>query len=150
VLNQDYLIRKLTWQDLDQLLVIENQVFSQPWSRQSFETELKNQWADYLVCDWEGKIVAYIGMWTVFEEAHITNVAVSEKFRGRRLGRVLMLEEEKRARAKGANRMLLEVRPSNIAALALYKGLGFIPISVRNEYYTDNREDALVMIKYLL
>jgi len=61
-----------------------------------------------------------------------------------------MQEEEKRARAKGANRLLLEVRPSNTAALALYKHLGFIPISVRNEYYADNREDALVMIKYLL
>jgi ribosomal-protein-alanine N-acetyltransferase len=149
VLNQDYLIRKMTRQDLDELMMIENEVFSQPWSRQSYESELKNQWADYLVCDWEGELAAYIGIWTVFEEAHITTVAVSKRFRGRGLGRVLMLEGEKRARAKGATRLLLEVRPSNAAALAIYKGLGFIPISVRNEYYTDNGEDALVMIKYL-
>jgi ribosomal-protein-alanine N-acetyltransferase len=139
----------MTRQDLDELMMIENEVFSQPWSRQSYESELKNQWADYLVCDWEGELAAYIGIWTVFEEAHITTVAVSKRFRGRGLGRVLMLEGEKRARAKGATRLLLEVRPSNAAALAIYKGLGFIPISVRNEYYTDNGEDALVMIKYL-
>jgi [ribosomal protein S18]-alanine N-acetyltransferase len=150
VLNQDYLIRKLTRQDLDQLMVIEDDVFSMPWSRQSYETELKNQWANYLACDWEGQLAAYIGMWTVFEEAHITNVAVSKRFRGRGLGRILMLEEEKLARAKGANRILLEVRPSNEAALAMYKGLGYIPVSVRREYYADNGEDALVMIKHLL
>jgi len=150
VLNQDYLIRKLTRQDLDQLMVIEDDVFSMPWSRQSYETELKNQWANYLACDWEGQLAAYIGMWTVFEEAHITNVAVSKRFRGRGLGRILMLEEEKLARAKGANRILLEVRPSNETALAMYKGLGYIPVSVRREYYADNGEDALVMIKHLV
>ena len=150
MLNQDYLIRKLTRQDLDQLMVIEDDVFSMPWSRQSYETELKNQWANYLACDWEGQLAAYIGMWTVFEEAHITNVAVSKRFRGRGLGRILMLEEEKLARAKGANRILLEVRPSNEIALTMYKGLGYIPVSVRREYYADNGEDALVMIKHLI
>jgi len=150
VLNQDYLIRRLTRQDLDQLMVIEDDVFSMPWSRQSYETELRNQWANYLACDWEGQLAAYIGMWTVFEEAHITNVAVSKRFRGRGLGRILMLEEEKLARAKGANRILLEVRPSNEIALTMYKGLGYIPVSVRREYYADNGEDALVMIKHLI
>ena len=150
MLNQDYLIRRLTRQDLDQLMVIEDDVFSMPWSRQSYETELRNQWANYLACDWEGQLAAYIGMWTVFEEAHITNVAVSKRFRGRGLGRILMLEEEKLARAKGANRILLEVRPSNEIALTMYKGLGYIPVSVRREYYADNGEDALVMIKHLI
>ena len=150
MLNRDYLIRKMTGQDLEQLIAIENECFSMPWSRQSYETELKNQWANYLVCDWAGEIAAYVGMWTVFEEAHITNVAVAKKFRGRGLGRILMREEEKVARAKLANRILLEVRPSNSAALAMYRGLGYIPISVRKEYYEDNGEDALVMIKHLL
>ena len=150
MLNQDYLIRKLTKQDLDQLMVIEAEVFSLPWSRESYETELKNQFATYLACDWEGQLAAYIGMWTVFEEAHITNLAVNPKFRGRGLGRVLMLEEEKLARSKGATRIILEVRPSNCKALVLYRGLGYLPVSVRKEYYADNGEDAMVMIKHLL
>lgn len=149
MLNQDFMIRKMTRRDLDELMKIENDVFSQPWSRQSYEAELKNHWADYLVCDWEGELAAYIGIWTVLEEAHITNVAVGKRFLGRGLGRALMLAGEKLARAKGANRILLEVRPSNTYALAMYRGLGFIPISVRTEYYADNGEDALVMIKYL-
>lgn len=150
MLNRDYMIRKLTKQDMDQLMEIEEQVFSLPWSRESYEAELKNQYATYLACDWEGQLAAYIGMWTVFEEAHITNLAVSPKFRGRGLGRVLMLEEEKLARAKGANRILLEVRPSNCSALALYRSLGYLPVSVRTEYYADNGEDALVMVKHLI
>lgn len=140
----------MTVNDLDRLMVIENESFSLPWTRQSYEKELKNQWADYLVCDWGGELAAFCGMWTVFEEAHITNLAVAKEYRGRGLGRIMMLEQEKLARSKRANRILLEVRPSNAPALDMYKKLGYIPISVRREYYEDNREDALVMIKHLI
>lgn len=150
MLNRGYLIRKLTESDLDELMVIENESFTMPWSRQSYESELQNQYATYLVCDFEGEVAAYAGMWTLFEEAHITNVAVGKKYRGQGMGRVLMLEEEKIARAKGAEQILLEVRVSNTAALEMYRGLGFVPTGVRKEYYTDNQEDALVMTKYLV
>ena len=150
MLNRGYLIRKLTESDLDELMPIENESFTMPWSRQSYESELQNQYATYLVCDFEGEVAAYAGMWTVFEEAHITNVAVGKKYRGQGMGQVLMLEEEKIARAKGAELILLEVRVSNTAAVEMYKGLGFVPTGLRKEYYTDNQEDALVMTKYLV
>ncbi|MDD4801491.1 MAG: ribosomal protein S18-alanine N-acetyltransferase [Syntrophomonas sp.] len=143
------LIRKMTEQDLDQVMIIEKEAFTLPWSRQSYEAELKNQYADYFVCDSAGDVAAYAGMWTVFEESHITNVAVGKKFRCQGMGRRLMLEEEKIARAKNAERILLEVRPSNLAAIALYQGLGFFPANIRKNYYSDNQEDALIMIKFL-
>jgi len=149
VLNQAYLIRKMTEQDLDELMTIEKESFTLPWSRQSYQAELHNQYADYLVCDWQGEVAAYAGMWTVFEEAHITNIAVSRKFRHQGMGRILMLEEEKIALAKKAIRILLEVRPSNLAALTMYNELGYVPTSVRKQYYADNQEDAIVMTKYL-
>lgn len=149
MLNHGYLIRKMTERDLDEVMVIENDSFTMPWSRPSYESELQNQYANYLVCDWEGEVAAYVGMWTLFEEAHITNVAVSKKFRGRGMGQVLMMEEEKIARMKKAERILLEVRPSNIPALAMYKGLGFVHTGVRKQYYDDNQEDALILTKYL-
>ena len=149
MLQTDCLIRKMTTLDLDQLMAIENEAFNLPWSRQSYEAELLNQWATYLVCDYEGELAAYIGMWTVFEEAHITNVAVAKRFRGRGMGQALMLEEEKIARAKRAERILLEVRPSNTAAMKMYKSLGYIPTGLRKEYYADNLEDAIIMTKYL-
>jgi len=149
MLNHAFLIRKMTEQDLDELMIIERESFSLPWSRQAYETELQNQYANYLVCDWQGEVAAYVGMWTVFEDAHITNVAVGRRFRRMGMGRILMLEEEKLALAKQASRILLEVRPSNIAALTMYNELGYYPTSLRKQYYSDNNEDAIIMTKYL-
>jgi len=150
MLNHAFLIRKMTQQDLDELMIIENDCFSLPWSRQAYETELDNHFADYLVCDWQGEVAAYVGLWTVFEEAHITNVAVGRKFRRMGMGQILMLEAEKLALAKQASRILLEVRPSNIAALTMYNNLGYLPTSLRKQYYSDNQEDAIIMTKYLI
>lgn len=149
MLNNAFMIRKMTVQDLDQLMVIENESFSLPWSRQSYEAELQNAYADYLVCDWAGELAGYIGMWTVMEEAHLTNVAVAAKFRGQGIARTMMLAQEKKARTKGASMMLLEVRPSNQAALGLYSNLGYIHAAIRKNYYSDNQEDALIMVKHL-
>ena len=149
MLKKTYFLRKMTEQDLDELMIIENESFTLPWSRESYEGELRNQFANYLVCDWEGELAAFGGIWVVFEEAHITNVAVAERFRQRGMGRALMLELEKLAVAQRALRILLEVRPSNLPALAMYTNLGYVPISLKERYYADNQEDALVMIKYL-
>lgn len=148
--NHNFMIRKMTEQDLDELMIIEKESFSLPWSRQAYESELQNQYANYLVCDWQGEVAAYVGMWAVFEEAHITNVAVARKFRRMGMGQILMLEEEKLAIAKQATQMLLEVRPSNIAALTMYNKLGYLPTSLRKQYYSDNQEDAIIMTKYLI
>lgn len=149
MLNNAFMLRQMTVQDLDQLMVIEHQSFSLPWSRQSYEAELQNAFANYLVCDSAGELAGYIGMWTVMEEAHLTNVAVAPKFRRQGIGRTLLLAQEKLARSKGASMMLLEVRPSNQAALDLYASLGYILSAIRNNYYSDNQEDALIMIKHL-
>lgn len=150
MLNHDFLIRKLTEQDLNEVMRIENESFSLPWSRHAYEAELQNEYANYLVCDWQGEVAAYVGMWTVFEDAHITNVAVARKFRRMGMGQTLMLEAENLALAKQASRMLLEVRPSNIAALTMYNNLGYLPTSLRKQYYSDNQEDAIIMTKYLI
>ncbi len=149
MLNRSFLIRKMTLQDLNEIMVIENDSFSLPWSRQSYEAELQNQYANYLVCDYQGDIAAYVGMWAVFEDAHITNVAVARHYRRMGMGRALMLEEEKLALAKQASRILLEVRPSNLAAQIMYRKLGYVPTSLRKHYYSDNQEDAIIMTKYL-
>lgn len=145
----NYLVRRMTERDLDEVMAIEQQVFTLPWSRQSYMGELRNQFATYLVCDREAQLVGYIGIWVVFDEAHITNVAVHPKWRGQGLGRVLMEEAEKIARQKKALRIMLEVRPSNYAALSLYQSLGYMETGRRKEYYSDNGEDAILMTKLL-
>ena len=139
----------MTETDLDEVMEIEKESFSLPWSRDSYLGELKNNFANYMVCDYAGDIAAYGGIWVVFEEAHITNVAVAGKFRGQSIGCALMEELENIARAKHAARIFLEVRPSNAAALKMYNKLDYIQTGSRKAYYTDNGEDALIMTKYL-
>jgi len=150
VIETGFMMRKMTPRDLDQVMIIEQEAFSLPWSRQSYENELKNQYANYLVVDYQGDVGGYGGIWVVFDEAHITNVAVASSFRGRGWGRALMSELEALARRKRAVRILLEVRPSNRAALAMYHGLGFMVSGLRKQYYSDNNEDAIVMVKHLV
>ncbi len=150
MIETGFMMRKMTPRDLDQVMLIEQEAFSLPWSRQSYENELKNQYANYLVIDYQGDVGGYGGIWVVFDEAHITNVAVASSFRGRGWGRALMLELEALARRKRAVRILLEVRPSNRAAIAMYHGLGFMVSGLRKQYYSDNNEDAIVMVKHLV
>lgn len=147
MLNQSFLIRRMTEQDLDEVMRIELQVFSLPWSRKSYASELINKWATYLVCDIDGEIAAYCGMWVVFDEAHITNVAVAGPFRGQGCARALLETMEKVAQEKKALYISLEVRPSNSSALALYGSLGYVQSGCRKGYYQDNQEDALIMTK---
>ena len=139
----------MTETDLDEVMTIEQESFSLPWSRESYLGELNNNFANYMVCDYAGDIAAYGGIWVVFEEAHITNVAVAGKFRGQGIGCSLMAELENIARAKHATRIFLEVRPSNAAALKMYNKLDYIQTGSRKAYYTDNGEDALIMTRYL-
>lgn len=149
MLNPHYILRKMAPQDIDEIMAIEQEAFSMPWSKESYLAELKNHFAYYTVCDVGGKIAGYGGIWIVFEEAHITNVAVSAEYRRQGIGAAIMLELEKQAREKKALRILLEVRPSNGPALKTYRKLNYLPNNVRPEYYSDNGEDALIMIKLL-
>lgn len=144
-----FMIRKMTERDLDEVVRIEQESFPVPWSREAYMGELKNTFATYLVCDYEGEVAGYGGIWTVFEEAHITNIAVEKRFRGMGMGRRLMEELEKVAREKNALRIILEVRPSNEVGRRLYQSMGFVETSIRRAYYSDNGEDAIIMAKLL-
>ncbi len=128
---------------------IERESFPLPWSKESYLGELSNNFASYLVCDYEGEIVGFGGIWVIFEEAHITNVAIAKDYRQQGRGKLLMNKLEGIARDKKAVRILLEVRPSNNAAQIMYNGLGFVPTGLRKKYYSDNDEDAIIMTKFL-
>lgn len=149
MLNQNYMVRRMTVQDIDAIMAIEEEAFTLPWSRNSYLGELKNSFATYLVCDCEGQVAGYAGIWVVFEEAHITNIAVARRFRGQGIGRALMEEIEKVAGKKKALRILLEVRPSNSTAIAMYQSQGYVTTGLRCAYYSDNGEDAIIMTKFL-
>ncbi|WP_345593544.1 ribosomal protein S18-alanine N-acetyltransferase [Paenibacillus vulneris] len=138
--------RSMQMDDIPAICEIEQEAFTTPWTAGAFQNELtNNQFARYMVMECDGEIAGYGGMWLIMEEAHVTNVAVRKKYRGQKLGERLMRELQKTASFFGAVRMTLEVRPSNQVAINLYEKLGFYSVGLRRGYYTDNREDAMIM-----
>jgi ribosomal-protein-alanine N-acetyltransferase len=138
--------RFMTLEDIPSVLVIEREAFTLPWSPEAFVNELThNHFARYMVMDYNGDIIGYGGMWTIMDEAHITNIAVREDFRGKGLGERLLRELQRTAAFFGSNSMTLEVRVSNERAQNLYRKLGFKSSGIRPGYYSDNHEDALIM-----
>ena len=143
------MIRRMEETDLDAVLAIEAVSVPVPWSKASYKNEIHNQWAACFVCMAEEKLIGYCDVWTVFEEANIQTIVVDAACRRSGAGRLMMETMEQEARARGAQRIMLEVRPSNQAALSLYYGRGYMEISRRSAYYPDNQEDALILCKYL-
>lgn len=141
-------IRKMKIKDLDKVLEIEKLCFPTPWSRTSFLGELRdNKFAYYIVAEKDDELIGYGGMWVIINEAHVTNVAVKPGWRGKGVGKFIMLELMKRAKLMGCNSMTLEVRTSNIVAQKLYAKLGFKLRGIRKGYYIDTGEDAYIMWK---
>ncbi|NLW24901.1 MAG: ribosomal protein S18-alanine N-acetyltransferase [Clostridia bacterium] len=153
IINQVNL-RKMEITDIIKVAEIEKASFPTPWSSYAFTCELlDNQFAHYIVMtlkDEPEKIIGYGGMWVIIDEAHVTNIAISPEYRGRRLGEILLLKMMEVAIDKGALRMTLEVRVSNIRARKLYERLGFKSAGLRKGYYVDNHEDAIIMWKDLM
>ncbi|MDD3214255.1 MAG: ribosomal protein S18-alanine N-acetyltransferase [Eubacteriales bacterium] len=140
-------IRRMTLADVTQVHEIEQATFPVPWSRQSFVDEMeRNACARYLVAEENGEIIAYAGAWMIFDEGHITNVAVRKDQRGKGIGKAIMAALMQYAANLGVRYMTLEVRKSNTVAQELYKSFGFIRLGVRKQYYEDNGEDALLLV----
>ena len=137
----------MTLGDIDQVLLIEQEAFDTPWTREAFEHEMTtNLYSHYLVAETEDKdIIGYCGMWVVIDESHITNVAVAERMRGNKIGEGLMREAIRVVTEQNVVLMTLEVRVTNDVAKNLYHKLNFQDGGIRKNYYSDTGEDALVM-----
>lgn len=141
-------IRNMRREDLPEVSEIEQAVFSDPWSLRAFEEEIRNPDAVYLVCEAEGKIAGYCGLWCVVGEGQITNVAVGEGYRGKGIGTGMLLKLLEKGREKGLSAFTLEVRVSNAAAVRLYEKLGFTSVGIRKSFYEKPVEDAFIMWLY--
>lgn len=142
-------VRPMAAEDLEQVAALERQCFSTPWSPKAFEEELENELALYFVAAEGALICGYIGFWKIVDEGHITNVAVLEEYRGRGIGGMLLAQAVETARTAGLKLLTLEVRRSNMPAIALYKKVGFVELGFRKRYYRAPEEDALIMTLYL-
>ncbi|MGYP004498228281 len=146
-MQNECIIRRMTLADVDQVVAIEAATFAMPWSKESFQQELtRNVAARYLVAELDGKVIGYAGAWVILDESHITNIAISEAYRGHGYGRKLTEALMQYLSNLGAAYATLEVRRSNERAQNLYKSLGYVGVGWRKRYYEDNREDALLMV----
>jgi ribosomal-protein-alanine N-acetyltransferase len=135
--------------DLDQVAEIEKVSMPSPWAKELFEEELKREAAHYFVVEENGRVVGYMGYWKAPEEAHIINLAVDPAFRQKGVGSEMMERCLRFAYNQGARLATLEVRESNLAAQALYEKMDFRTVAIRKNYYSDNQENAVVMLKTL-
>ena len=138
-------IRPMARPDVPSVHDIERVCFRSPWSKMALFGELRNDVARYLVVVRDGKIIGYAGMWVLFDEAHVTNVAILPEHRRKGYAKRLMLAMMECAFRLDASMMTLEVRAGNLGAQSLYQGLDFQQNGLRPRYYSDTGEDALLM-----
>ena len=139
-------IEPMQLDDVPAIQAIEQASFTTPWPPDAYRSELQtNRMAHYLVARAGGALAAYGGMWLMVDEAHITTFAVHPAWRRQGIGERLLLAFLDIAIDRDAHEATLEVRLSNLAARRLYEKYGFRPVGLRPNYYSDDREDALIM-----
>jgi ribosomal-protein-alanine N-acetyltransferase len=134
-------------EDLDGVLFVESESFTNPWTRDMYAWELQNRAVCHIfvVRTIDRPVVGFCAFWLVVDEIHINNVAILPDLRGRGIGTALMKRVFEEAHRLGARRATLEVRTSNQGARRLYERLGFYVAGARRDYYTNPVEDALIL-----
>lgn len=129
----------------EDILFIEGSSFPSPWDVNSFSSEIDREISHFWIATLDGFLVGYICFWIFAREVHLLNIAIHKDFRRKGLGRRLLFKMFEVGSSEDAETAWLEVRPSNIAARALYRQVGFTEVGRRPRYYTDTREDAILM-----
>ena len=138
-------IRTMTHADLPRVLSIECQNYDFPWEKDIF-TDCFKAGYDCYVCEYDNKVLGYCLLSMAVDEAHILNISVDQNEQGQGIGRRMLEHLIDTARGK-AETIFLEVRPSNVGAIALYQNTGFNEIGIRKGYYPalNGREDAIML-----
>jgi ribosomal-protein-alanine N-acetyltransferase len=151
MLNPDYQLRPMQTEDLDAVMQIEPTIYTHPWSRGNFADSL-NAGHSAWVLELHGEIIGYTLMLIVLDEAQLLNISIAKNHQKNGWGRILLEHMIEKSKQYKAVTMFLEVRASNISAIALYENIGFNEMSVRRNYYPANpkifpsgREDAILM-----
>lgn len=135
-------------QDIEQIMTIEKVSFGPfHWTEQAFSMEMENELGNYLTAfdKSTGELIGYCGYWLILDEAHVTTIAVRPERRKEYIGEVLLQKMIESGYKKEAKWFTLEVRTSNVSAQNLYFKYGFKSLGLRQKYYQDNNEDALIM-----
>ena len=139
------ILREMLVEDLEQVMEIENQLFSVPWTKEGYCTFLTRDDTMFLVVEEKGKILGYCGLLMVLDEGDVTNVAVCRERQLEGIGNFLVSSLLRLAGDQGISMIHLEVRSGNETAIRLYERLGFQRDGIRRNYYSDPEEDAVLM-----
>jgi ribosomal-protein-alanine N-acetyltransferase len=140
------IIRKMTLDDIEQVISIDRVSFSLPWPERSFRFDLTDNPASRCwVAEIDGKVVGMIVAWLIVDEVHVATIATHPDFRRRGVAKKLLAHTLQYLKEEGAQSSFLEVRASNVAAQEMYRKFGYEESGVRPRYYKDNDEDALLM-----
>lgn len=131
------------------IYIIEKTCFSNPWTEEGIRAELKNKNARFTVALKGKKVIGYVGMYNVCSCGYITNIAVLPEYRRNGVAKRLLNEIIFLGTNENMDFISLEVRESNVAAIGLYRSLGFETVGVRKNFYTKPIEDAIIMTKFL-
>jgi ribosomal-protein-alanine N-acetyltransferase len=140
------ILRKMTLDDLEQVVAIDQVSFSLPWPRSSFHFELTDNPASRCwVAELDGRVAAMLVAWFIVDEIHIATIATHPDFRRQGIGEKLLSFTLQSAKDEGAVSSFLEVRENNAAAIMMYRKFGYVESGRREGYYKDNGEDAILM-----
>ena len=137
----------MTEADLDVVAEIEKNVFSTPWSKNSFEESLQKSYSYFFVAETD-EIIGYCGVHNFGGDGEITNVAVKKEHRGKKVAYEMLNYAMTESLKAGVEAFTLEVRATNMPAIKLYEKLGFENQGIRKDFYTNPTEDAVIMWKY--
>ncbi len=145
-LKQAPLLRPMQTADLDAVMRIERKIYVHPWTRGNFRDSLNAGYSCWIY-QFAQSIVGYAVMMVAADEAHLLNLSIAAMWQRQGWGKKLLQQVLELARQHRARVMLLEVRPSNVAALGLYQSFGFKRIALRRGYYPAGpvREDAILL-----
>lgn len=140
-------IREMVVDDLEQVMELEEDLFSVPWTKEGFFTFLMREDTLFLVVEEKGQILGYCGVMTVLDEGEITNVAIRRDRQREGIGQFLMEGLCMLVPERGTRILHLEVRESNLTAIRLYERIGFVKDGIRKHYYSEPVEDAVLMTR---
>jgi ribosomal-protein-alanine N-acetyltransferase len=139
------IIREAVFEDIDEILEIEKESNRKKWSREQYLSGFKNTSAQFWVVEMGAMIVGYIGFLKLVDEIEITNIAIKKTEQRKKLGSLLLQKLLLISTSSEVKKIFLEVRKSNIGAQSFYYRFSFQRIGTRKEYYSDNKEDAIIM-----
>ena len=134
--------------DVDEVMQIEKECPVECWNKTNYEESLKNPAYDILVAKSENEILGFVSMYAAVDEGYICNIAVRKAAQNQGIGTRLITKTMELSKAKNLKFLSLEVRESNVNAIAFYEKLGFANLGVRKNFYSNPSEHAIIMTKY--